>query len=133
MARGRVAWRWGRFAVVDRSSRENSAAGKHALSRRSLSTECAVRLRAHGVQSLELSAQAQTARQRQPMRLAFYLALREVPRKLNMVGHEQRVEARSFGRTSADAGDAECRDSTACRTPAAHRGIYRHRRLDTPE
>ena len=67
------------------------------------------------------------------MRLAVYLASRQVRRKLNMVGHEQPTEARSFERTSADAGAAECRDSSACRTPAAHRGIYRHRRLDTPE
>ena len=39
---------------------------------------------------------------------AVYLASRQ--RKLNMVGHEQPAEARSFGRTSADAGAAECRE-----------------------
>jgi hypothetical protein len=44
------------------------------------------------------------------MRLAAYLASRQVRRKLNMVGHEQPAEARSFGRTSADAGAAECRE-----------------------
>jgi hypothetical protein len=40
--------------------------GSIAIPRQSLNAECAVRLRAHGVQSLELSARAQTARQRQP-------------------------------------------------------------------
>jgi hypothetical protein len=44
------------------------------------------------------------------MRLAVYLASRPVRRKLNMVGHEQPAEARSFGRTSADTGAAECRE-----------------------
>jgi len=44
------------------------------------------------------------------MRFAVYLASRQVRRKLNMVGHEQPAEARSFGRTSADAGAAECRE-----------------------
>ena len=46
--------------------RENSAAGKHCHSKAEFDTECPVRLRAHGVQSLELSARAQAARQRQP-------------------------------------------------------------------
>jgi hypothetical protein len=44
------------------------------------------------------------------MRFAVYLASRQVRRKLNMVGHEQPTEARSFGWTSADAGAAECRE-----------------------
>ena len=44
------------------------------------------------------------------MRLGVYLASRQVRRKLNMVGHEQPAEARSFGRTSADADAAECRE-----------------------
>jgi hypothetical protein len=44
------------------------------------------------------------------MRLAVYLASRQVRRKLNMVGHEQPAEARSSGRTSSDAGAAECRE-----------------------
>ena len=44
------------------------------------------------------------------MRFAVYLASRQVRRKLNMVGHEQRAEARSSGRTSADASAAECRE-----------------------
>ena len=44
------------------------------------------------------------------MRLAVYLASRQVRRKVNLVGHEQRAEARSFGRTSADTGAAECRE-----------------------
>ena len=44
------------------------------------------------------------------MRLAVYLAPLQVRRKLNMVGHEHPAEARSFGRTSADAGAAECRE-----------------------
>src|SRR5215831_20303710 len=48
------------------SSRENSAAGKHCHSKAEFDAECAVRLRAHGVQSLELSARAQAARQRLP-------------------------------------------------------------------
>src|SRR5215831_12257953 len=56
------------------------------------------------------------------MRLAVYRASRQVRRKLNMGGHEPPAEARSFGRTSADAGAAEW--SSACRAPAAHRGIY---------
>ena len=43
------------------------------------------------------------------MRLADYLASLQVRRKLNMVGHEP-AEARSFGRTSADADAAECRE-----------------------
>ncbi|XUJ35287.1 adenylate/guanylate cyclase domain-containing protein [Bradyrhizobium japonicum] len=38
------------------------------------------------------------------MRLDVYLASRQVRRKVNLVGHEQRAEARSFGRTSADTG-----------------------------
>jgi hypothetical protein len=42
--------------------------------------------------------------------VAVYLASRQVRRKLNMVGHEQRAEARSSGRTSADASAAECRE-----------------------
>jgi hypothetical protein len=44
------------------------------------------------------------------MRLAVYLASRQVRRKVNTVGHEQPAEARSFGRTSAAAGAAECRE-----------------------
>jgi hypothetical protein len=44
------------------------------------------------------------------MRLAVYLASRQVQQKLNTVGHEQPAEARSFGRTSADAGALECRE-----------------------
>ena len=40
--------------------------GSIAIPRQSLNAECAVRLRAHGIQSLELSARAQAARQRQP-------------------------------------------------------------------
>ena len=44
------------------------------------------------------------------MRLAVYLASRQVRRKLNMVGHEQPAEDRSFRRTSADRGAAECRE-----------------------
>jgi hypothetical protein len=44
------------------------------------------------------------------MRLAVYLTSRQLRPKLNMVGHEQPAEARSFGRTSADAGAAECRE-----------------------
>ena len=44
------------------------------------------------------------------MRLDVYLVLRQVRRKLNMVGHEQLTEARPFGWTSADAGAAECRE-----------------------
>ena len=43
-------------------------------------------------------------------RLAVDLAARQIRRKLNTVGHEQPAEARSFGRTSADAGAAECRE-----------------------
>ena len=42
--------------------------------------------------------------------VAVYLASRRVRRKLNVVGHEQRAEARSSGRTSADASAAECRE-----------------------
>jgi hypothetical protein len=44
------------------------------------------------------------------MRLAVDLASRQVRRKLNMVGHEQPAEDRSFRRTSADTGAAECRE-----------------------
>jgi hypothetical protein len=44
------------------------------------------------------------------MRLAVHLASRQLQRNLNMVGHEQPAEARSFGRTSADTGAAECRE-----------------------
>jgi hypothetical protein len=44
------------------------------------------------------------------MRLAAYFAPRPVRRKPNMVDHEQPAEAGSFGRTSADAGAAECRE-----------------------
>ena len=47
-------------------SRENSAAGKHCHSKAEFDAEWAMRLRAYGVQSLELSARAQAARQRQP-------------------------------------------------------------------
>jgi hypothetical protein len=43
----------------------SSAAGKHCHFK-SLTQKCAVRLRAHGIQSVELSARAQAARQRQP-------------------------------------------------------------------
>jgi hypothetical protein len=52
--------------VVDPSPRENNAAGKHCHSKAEFGAECAVRLRAHGVQSLELSAGVQAGRQRQP-------------------------------------------------------------------
>ncbi|WGD49985.1 hypothetical protein QA641_30725 [Bradyrhizobium sp. CB1650] len=45
-----------------------------------------------------------------PMRLAVYLALRQERLKLDTVGHEQPAEARSFGRTSADASAAESRE-----------------------
>jgi hypothetical protein len=44
------------------------------------------------------------------MRLAVYLPRGRLRRKLNIVGHEQPAEARSFGRSSADAGAAECRE-----------------------
>jgi hypothetical protein len=44
------------------------------------------------------------------MRLAVNLASRQVRRKLNMVGDEQPAEARSGGRTSADAGAADRRE-----------------------
>jgi hypothetical protein len=72
--------------------------------------ECAIRLRAHGVQSPELSARAQPLGSVSRMRLAVCLASRQVRRKLNMVDYEQPAEARSFGRTSADADAAECRE-----------------------
>jgi hypothetical protein len=48
-------------------------------------TKSAVRLRAHGVQSLELPAGVQAAWQRQPDVPCGYLASRQVRRKLNMV------------------------------------------------
>jgi hypothetical protein len=44
------------------------------------------------------------------IRLAVFLASRQVRWKLNMVGHEQPAEAQWFGRTTADAGAAECRE-----------------------
>ena len=44
---------------------ENSAVGKHCHSKAEFEAECAVRLLTHGVQSLELFARAQAARQRQ--------------------------------------------------------------------
>jgi hypothetical protein len=44
------------------------------------------------------------------IRLAVYLASRQVRWKLNMVGHEQPAEARWFGRTKGDAGAAERRE-----------------------
>jgi hypothetical protein len=41
---------------LDPSSRENDAEWKHSHSQAEFGAECAVRLRAHGVQSLEVPA-----------------------------------------------------------------------------
>jgi hypothetical protein len=59
--------------------------GSIAIRTQSLNAECAVRLREHGVQSLELSARAQTARQRQPDAPCGLSCLAQARRKLNMV------------------------------------------------
>ena len=67
-------------------SSEINEAGKHRHSKaESSGAKSAVRLRAHGVQSLELPARAQAVGSVNRMRLAVYLASRQVRRKLNMV------------------------------------------------
>ena len=97
--------------MVDPPSRENSAAGKHCHSKAEFLTQNAL----YDCENMVFNPWNSLPEHRQlgsvnRMRFAVYLASRQVRRKLNMVGHEQPAEARSFGRTSADAGAAECRE-----------------------
>ena len=90
------------------SSRENIAAGKH--SRQSLPQNALYGCEHMVFNPWNCLPEHMPLGSVNRMRLGVYLASRQVRRKLNMVGHEQPAEARSFGRTSADEGAAECRE-----------------------
>jgi hypothetical protein len=75
--------------VSDPSSRENSAVGRHCHFTAEFDAECAVRLRVHGVQSWNYLPEHGPLGSVNRMRLA----VNQLRRKLNMVGHEQPAEA----------------------------------------
>jgi hypothetical protein len=97
-------------AVVDPSSGENSAAGKQRHSRQSLTHNALYDCEHMVFNPWNCLPEHKPLGSVNRMRLAAYFAPRQVRRQPNMVGHEQPAEARSFGRTSADAGAAECRE-----------------------